>query len=53
MLLNAAAALQVADVVDSWDAGIALAASVIDDGRAIATLDSWITVSQQQLAELG
>ncbi len=53
VLLNAAAALQVADVVDSWDAGIALAASVIDDGRAIATLDRWITVSQQQLAELG
>lgn len=53
VLLNAAAALQVAGVVDSWDAGIALAASVIDDGRAIATLDRWITVSQQQLAELG
>lgn len=53
VLLNAAAALQVADVVDSWDDGIALAASVIDDGRAIGTLDRWIAVSQQQLAELG
>ncbi|MGZ6951729.1 MAG: anthranilate phosphoribosyltransferase [Acidimicrobiia bacterium] len=44
--LNAAAALQVAEVVSSWEDGIALAGQVIDDGRAAAVLDRWITVSQ-------
>lgn len=50
VLLNAAAALQVADVADSWTAGVELAATAIDDGRAIATLDTWIATSQQVLA---
>ena len=53
VLLNAAAALQVADVVDSWTAGVGLAASVIDDGRATATLDAWIATSQRVLVGAG
>jgi anthranilate phosphoribosyltransferase len=46
VLLNAAAALEVAGRVDSVEEGIALAASSIDDGAARATLDRWIEVSQ-------
>lgn len=45
-LLNAAAALQVADVADSWEDGVRLAAVAIDDGRATAKLDAWIELSQ-------
>ena len=45
-LLNAAAALQVADVADSWEDGVRLAAAAIDDGRATAKLDAWIELSQ-------
>lgn len=39
--LNAAAALIVADMVDDWSAGAAMAASAIDDGRARALLGRW------------
>lgn len=46
VLLNAAAALQVGDVADSWAEGVALAAAAIDDGRAAGTLERWIAVSQ-------
>ena len=46
VLLNAAAALLVAEVADSWEAGVLLAAAAIDDGRATATLDHWIATSQ-------
>jgi anthranilate phosphoribosyltransferase len=46
VLLNAAAALEVAGRVDSVEEGIRLAASSIDDGAARATLDRWIEVSQ-------
>ena len=48
VLLNAAAALQVADVASSWTDGIELAAAAIDDGRATAALEQLVTTSQQQ-----
>jgi anthranilate phosphoribosyltransferase len=43
--LNSAAALVVADVVDDLAAGVELAASILDDGRASATLDAFVRVS--------
>jgi anthranilate phosphoribosyltransferase len=46
VVLNASAALMVADLADTWAEGIALAAAAIDDGRATATLDRWIAESQ-------
>ena len=42
VLLNAAAALIVADKADGWDDGATLAAEAIDDGRAKLLLDRWI-----------
>ncbi|HEX7520954.1 MAG TPA: anthranilate phosphoribosyltransferase, partial [Acidimicrobiia bacterium] len=45
ILLNAAAALTVAGAVDDMHAGIDAAAAAIDDGRAAATLDAFITSS--------
>lgn len=45
-LLNAAAALQVADRAGSWAEGVEIAAAVIDDGRARGVLDRWIERSQ-------
>ena len=48
VLLNAAAALQVADVAASWAEGIALATAAIDDGRATAALEQLIATSQVQ-----
>jgi anthranilate phosphoribosyltransferase len=48
VLLNAAAALQVADVAASWADGIALATAAIDDGRATAALEQLIATSQVQ-----
>ncbi|MBK5286907.1 MAG: anthranilate phosphoribosyltransferase [Acidimicrobiia bacterium] len=45
-LLNASAALQVAEVAESWVEGVRLAAAAIDDGRATAVLDRWIALSQ-------
>ena len=44
-VLNAAAALQVADLATDWDEGIALAELAIDSGRAASTLDAWRTVA--------
>ena len=46
-VLNAAAALVVADRVATLRDGAALAASVIDDGRAAATLDRLVAVSNR------
>jgi anthranilate phosphoribosyltransferase len=46
VLLNAAAALDVAGSVASLEAGIARAAEAIDDGSASAVLERWVTVSQ-------
>jgi anthranilate phosphoribosyltransferase len=45
VVLNAAAALIVAGVVDDFDAGIASAAAAIDDGRARAKVDQLVAVS--------
>ena len=42
VLLNAAAALIVADRAGDWAAGVARAAEAIDDGAAQALLDRWI-----------
>jgi anthranilate phosphoribosyltransferase len=47
VLLNAGAALAVAGVAADVDAGVALAAASIDEGRASATLDRWIAVSNE------
>ena len=46
VLLNAAAALRVAGLADDWKDGLALAAEAIDSGKAAATLDRWVAVSQ-------
>jgi anthranilate phosphoribosyltransferase len=46
VLLNAAAALQVAGVTDSWEQGIERAASAIDGGHAASVLVRWIATSQ-------
>jgi anthranilate phosphoribosyltransferase len=45
VLLNAAAALLVADAVETLSEGVALAARVIDDGRALAALDRLVAVT--------
>ena len=45
VLLNAAAALEVAGQVGSIEEGLARAASSIDDGSARAALDRWVDVS--------
>lgn len=46
VLLNAAAALEVAGRVDSLGSGLELAAATIDSGAAEATLARWVEVSQ-------
>jgi anthranilate phosphoribosyltransferase len=46
VLLNAAAALEVAGEAASIGDGIALAAAAIDDGRASVLLDRWVDVSR-------
>jgi anthranilate phosphoribosyltransferase len=53
VVLNAAAALVVAGAADSLEAGLVLAADSIDSGKAAATLDRFVEVSQQAAAELG
>jgi anthranilate phosphoribosyltransferase len=49
VLLNAGAALEVAGAASDLDDGIALASSTIDEGKAGATLDRWIAVSNSDL----
>ena len=51
VLLNAAAALAAFDeraqrLHDALEAGIARAAEAVDDGRAAALLERWVTVSR-------
>jgi anthranilate phosphoribosyltransferase len=46
VLLNAAAGLLVAGTVDSLEAGLLKGAALIDDGRAAATLERLVAVSQ-------
>jgi anthranilate phosphoribosyltransferase len=43
--LNAAAALLVADLVADLDEGVELAGTILDDGRAAATLDALVRVT--------
>ena len=50
VLLNAGAALVVAGAAADVDAGVALAAASIDDGKASGTLDRWIAVSNGEPA---
>jgi anthranilate phosphoribosyltransferase len=51
VLLNAAAALVVADIAEDLRAGLALAAEAIDTGAAAERLDSLITFSQAEREE--
>lgn len=53
VVLNAAAALVVAGAAPDLEAGLLLAADSIDSGKAAATLDRFVEVSQQAAAELG
>ena len=53
VVLNAAAALVVAGVCDSIEAGLVVAADSIDSGQAAATLARFVEVSQQAAEELG
>jgi anthranilate phosphoribosyltransferase len=46
VVLNAAAALEVAGTAATIEDGLALAAAAIDDGRAAATLDRWVEASR-------
>jgi anthranilate phosphoribosyltransferase len=47
VLLNAGAALEVVGIAADLDEGIALAASSIDEGKAVSTLDRWVDVSRR------
>lgn len=51
VILNAAAALVVAEVASSLEEGLALAAAVIDDGRAEAALSRLVQVSRDAREE--
>jgi anthranilate phosphoribosyltransferase len=53
VVLNAAAALVVAGVVDDLEHGLHMATDAIDSGKAAATLDRFVQVSQAAAAELG
>ncbi len=46
VLLNAATALRVAGLAADWGEGLERAAQAIDSGRAAATLERWVAVSQ-------
>ena len=50
VVLNAGAALVVADLVDDLSAGVHAASEAIDDGRARAALDDLVRVSQAQVS---
>ncbi len=50
VLLNAGAALEVAGAASGLDEGIALASWSIDEGKAGATLERWIAVSNSDLS---
>jgi len=52
VVLNAAAALVVADLASDMTAGVELGAEVIDDGRAAAVLDAFIVTSQAAAEEV-
>ncbi len=48
VLMNAGAALYIAEKAESFMAGIALAAKIIDSGKALETLEKMIEVSNRQ-----
>jgi anthranilate phosphoribosyltransferase len=50
VVLNAGAALEVAGLAGDLEDGLGLAAASIDEGRAAATLDRWIVVSNEEPA---
>jgi anthranilate phosphoribosyltransferase len=52
VLLNAAAGLVVAGVVETLEEGIVVATASIDEGRAARTLEQWIIESQAAAADL-
>ncbi len=52
VVLNAAAGMVVAGVAESLEEGVVVATASIDDGRAAATLDAWISESQAAAADL-
>ena len=51
MLLNAGAALYIGGKADSMKEGIALAAEIIDSGKALETLNKLIEVSNRPEVE--
>jgi anthranilate phosphoribosyltransferase len=51
VLLNAAAALVVADRAGDMKAGVAIAAAAIDDGKASAALDALVRITSTPLAQ--
>jgi anthranilate phosphoribosyltransferase len=53
VLLNAAAALDVAGAVDSLEDGIARAGAAIDEGTAAGLLDRWVAASQAAAPNTG
>jgi anthranilate phosphoribosyltransferase len=50
-VLNAAAALVVADRVDDMEAGVALATEAVESGRALGVLDALVATSQAALLQ--
>ena len=50
-VINAAAALVVADKASALNDGCAMAAEAIDDGRATALLDRWVATSRKVAAD--
>ncbi|PAK21924.1 anthranilate phosphoribosyltransferase, partial [Streptomyces sp. alain-838] len=48
VLLNAAAALRVADLAGTWPDALRLAGSAVDDGAAADLLDRWTRASWQR-----
>lgn len=53
VVLNAAAALVIAGVAESMEAGLIVACDAIDSGAAAATLGRFVEVSQQAAEEFG
>ena len=51
VLLNAGAALYIGEKADSMKAGVALAAELIDSGRAATVLDRLVEVSNRPEVE--
>ena len=52
VVLNAAAALVVADLASDFAAGVELAGEVLDDGRAAAVLERFVATSRATAAEV-